>query len=151
MSSTRLDQSDKHDEQGSSAWIGRLASNERARRIGAILTGLAGVIVLVSATGKLTNQAAVVELLDRVEVHGLLRDILPFLQIAGGLAALGSLVRFPKLGVLALGCLALYFLGAVVAHLRVGDGLSDFAVPLGYVIVMAGTAALRGATIRETM
>lgn len=126
---------------------GAPATNKRARRIGAVLTGICGVIALVSASGKLTNQAAVVELLDRVEVHGLLRDVLPFLQIAGGLAALGSLVRYPKLGVVALTCLALYFVGAVIAHLRVGDGVSEFAIPLGYVVVMAGTAAFRSATI----
>ncbi|MGB5758556.1 MAG: DoxX family protein [Acidimicrobiales bacterium] len=112
-----------------------------------MLTGFCGLVALVSATGKLTNQAAVVELLDHVEVHGRLRDLLPIFQIAGGIGALVSLVTFPKLGAAALTGLALYFAGAVIAHLRVGDGAADIAIPLGYTIVMSATAGLRGATI----
>ena len=128
-------------------WIGPVARSRRARTTGVVLTEFCGLVALVSATGKLTNQAAVVELLDHVEVHGVLRDLLPILQIAGGLGALGSLVRFPKLGVAALIGLSLYFAGAVIAHLRVGDGLADIAIPLGYVVVMSASAALRGATV----
>ena len=127
-------------------WIGRLATNRRTRIIAAVLTGFCGLVALVSAVGKLTNQGAVVELLDHVEVHGRLRDLLPVLQIAGGLGALTSLVRYPKLGLAALSGLAVYFAGAVIAHLRVGDGAADIAIPLGYVLVMSITAALRGAT-----
>lgn len=133
-----------------SSWVARLAGSRRARIISAATTGLCGVIVLISALGKLTNQAAVVELLDQVEVHGLLRDLLPLLQIAGGVAAIASLIRFPRLGVLALGCLSLYFVGAVIAHLRVGDGASDYSIPLGYVVVMAAAALFRGITIRDS-
>ncbi len=130
-------------------WLGRLVSNRRARTIGAVLTGFCGVVALVSASGKLTNQPAVVDLLDHVEVHGLLRDMLPYFQIAGGLGALASLIKAPKLGVAALTGLALYFACAVVAHLRVGDGPSDIAIPLGYTVVMSATAALRAATIQR--
>lgn len=125
----------------------RLATSERARTVAAVLTGFCGLVALVSATGKLTNQTAVVELLDHVEIHGVLRDLLPVLQIAGGLGALASLIRFPRVGVAALTGLALYFAGAVIAHLRVGDGLSDIAIPLGYTLVMGAAAALRSATI----
>ncbi len=128
-------------------WIDRLANSRRARVIGAVITGICGVIVLVSASGKLTNQASVVELLDQVEVNGLLRDALPFLQIAGGLGAIASIFKFPRVGVVALTCLALYFVGAVIAHLRVGDGAGDFAIPLGYAIVMAASATFLGLTI----
>ena len=128
-------------------WIGRLATNRRARTTAAVLTAVCGLVALVSAAGKLTNQAAVVELLDHVEVHGRLRDLLPVLQIAGGLGALASLVRFARLGLAALTGLAVYFAGAIIAHLRVGDGAADTAIPLGYVLVMSMTAALRAATI----
>ena len=128
-------------------WTGQLATNRRARTTAAVLTGFCGLAAPVSIAGKLTNQAAVVELLDHVEVHGRLRDPLPVLQIAGGLGALASLLRFPKLGLAALTGLAVYFAGAVIAHLRVGDGAADIAMPLGYVLVMSMTAALRGATI----
>lgn len=132
------------------AWVARLAGSRLARSISAVTTGLCGVIVLVSASGKLTNQTAVVELLDQVEVHGLLRDVLPFVQMAGGVAAIASLIRFPRLGVLALACLSLYFVGAVIAHLRVGDGVSDYSIPLGYVVVMAAAALFRSITIRDS-
>lgn len=128
-------------------WIRQLATSPRSRTVAAVLTGFCGLVALVSASGKLTNQAAVVELLDHVEVHGVLRDLLQMFQIAGGLGALASLIRFPKLGVAALSGLALYFAGAVIAHLRVGDGLSDIAIPLGYTLVMGATAAFRSATI----
>lgn len=125
-----------------------LAPNRPLPAVGVLLTFLCGIVVLVSAIGKLTEQRDVVELLDHVEVHGALRDTLPALQLAGGLAALISLVRYARVGVLALACLALYFLGAVFAHIRVGDGISEFAVPLGYVVVMAGTGVIRAATIK---
>lgn len=125
----------------------RRAARQRTRTVAAVLTGFCGLVALVSAAGKLTNQAAVVELLDHVEIHGVLRDLLPILQIAGGLGALASLIRFPRVGVAALTGLALYFTGAVIAHLRVGDGLSDIAIPLGYTLVMGVTAVLRAATI----
>ena len=79
-------------------WIGPARDQPRARTIAAVLTGFCGLVALVSATGKLTNQAAVVELLDHVEVHGVLRDLLPVLQIAGGLGALVSLDQIPETG-----------------------------------------------------
>ena len=125
-------------------WTLRLATSERARTVAAVLTGFCGLAALVSATGKLTNQTAVVELLDHVEVHGAPRDLLPVLQIAGGVGALLSLLKFSRVGVAALTGLTLYFTGAVIAHLRVGDGAADIAIPP---IVMSATAALRGATI----
>ena len=132
---------------GRTRWTGQLATNRRARTTAAVLTGFCGLVALVSAAGKLTNQAAVVELLDHVEVHGRLRDLLPVLQIAGGLGALARLLHFSKLGLAALTGLALYFAGAVIAHLRVGDGAADIAIPLGYVLVRSMTAALRGAAV----
>ena len=131
---------------GRTRWTGQLATNRRARTTAAVLTGFCGLVALVSAAGKLTNQAAVVELLDHVEVHGRLRDLLPVLQIAGGLGALASLLHFPNLGLTALTGLAPYFAGAVIAHLSVGGGADDTAIPLGYVPVMSMTATLRGAT-----
>jgi len=65
----------------------------------------------------------------------------------GLLGPLVSLLRFPRVGVAALTGLTLYFVGAVIAHLRVGDGLSDIAIPLGYTVVMGTTATFRSATI----
>lgn len=115
--------------------------------VGIVLTVFCGVTALISASGKLTNQQQVVEILDHVEVTGTLRTLLPYLQIAGGIGALLGLVVLPALGVAALVGLALYFAGAVGFHLKVGDGLQGAAVPLGLTAVMAAAAIIRATTI----
>lgn len=92
--------------------------------------------------------------IGRLATNGRTRIIAAVLTGFCGLVALvsavgklTSLVRYPKLGLAALSGLAMYFAGAVIAHLRVGDGAADIAIPLGYVLVMSITAALRGATL----
>ena len=115
--------------------------------VGIVLTVFCGLTALISASGKLTQQEPVVEILDHVEVTGTLRTLLPYIQIAGGVGALASLIVFPALGVAALAGLALYFAGAVVFHLRVGDDLSGFGIPLGVAVVMAVAAIIRAFTI----
>ncbi len=115
--------------------------------LGLILTIFVGLTALVSASGKLTKQAAIVEILDHVKVDDPIRSLLPFLQIAGGLGALVSLAAVPLLGVAALAGLALYYAGAVVYHLRVGDAIGQYAVPLGLALVSAAAAAVRLLTL----
>lgn len=115
--------------------------------VGIVLTIFCGVTALISASGKLTNQQPVVEILDHVGVTGTLRSMLPFIQIAGGVGALVGLVLLPAVGVAALAGLAMYFVGAVVAHLRVGDGIDRFGIPLGLAVVMAAAAVIRAMTI----
>ncbi len=51
--------------------------------VGIVLTIFCGVTALISASGKLTKQQAVVEILDHVKVTGTLRTLLPYLQLAG--------------------------------------------------------------------
>lgn len=48
------------------------------------LSVFCGVTALISASGKLMGQEEVMKILDHVEVQGTLRQVLPFLQIAGG-------------------------------------------------------------------
>ena len=115
--------------------------------VGIVLSIFAGVTALISASGKLTNQEAVVEILDQVKVTGTLRTLLPYIQIAGGVGALVGLVVLPWLGVAALAGLALYFLGAVNFHLRVKHGIDRFGIPLGLAVVMAAAAIIRATTI----
>jgi hypothetical protein len=115
--------------------------------VGIVLSVFCGVTALISASGKLTKQQPVVEILDHVKVTGTLRSMLPFIQIAGGLGAIVGLVVLPAVGVAALIGLALYFVGAVVFHLRVGDGIDRFGVPLGLAAVMAAAAIIRAITI----
>ena len=54
--------------------------------VGIVLTVFCGLTALISASGKLTQQEPVVEILDHVEVTGTLRTLLPYIQIAGGVA-----------------------------------------------------------------
>jgi len=114
---------------------------------GIILTVFCGLTALISASGKLTRQEAIVEILDHVEVAGTLRTLLPYIQIAGGAAALLGLFVLPALGVAALVGLALYYAGAVGFHARVGDRLTQSAVPLGLTLVAAVAAIIRAITL----
>ena len=115
--------------------------------VGIVLTVFGGLTALISASGKLTKQAPVIEILDHVEVTGTLRTLLPYIQIAGGIGALAGLFVFPVLGVVALAGLALYFAGAVGFHLKVGDGVDRFGIPLGLAVVMSAAAIVRAITI----
>lgn len=115
--------------------------------VGIVLTVFSGVSALLSAVGKLSGQAAIEEILDHVGVTGAVREVLPYLQIAGGAGALIGLFVLPWLGVAALAGLALYYLGAVVFHIRAGDGISGFGVPLGLTAVAAAAAIVRVITI----
>ena len=108
---------------------------------------IGGLTALISASGKLTKQAPVIEILDHVEVTGTLRTLLPYIQIAGGIGALAGLFVFPVLGVVALAGLALYFAGAVGFHLKVGDDVDRFGIPLGLAVVMSAAAIVRAITI----
>ncbi len=115
--------------------------------VGIVLTVFCGLTALISASGKLTKQEPVIEILDHVEVSGTLRMLLPYIQIAGGVGALVSLFVFPAIGVAALAGLALYFAGGVGFHLKVGDGIAGFGIPLGLVVVMSAAAIIRAITI----
>lgn len=114
---------------------------------GIILTVFCALAALISASGKLTRQDAIVEILDHVQVSGTLRTLLPYIQIAGGVAALVGLFVLPELGVAALAGLALYYAVAVGFHVRVGDSPSQFAVPLGLTVVAAVAAIIRAITL----
>lgn len=115
--------------------------------LGIVLTVFCGLTALISASGKLMQQEAVIEILDHVNVTGTLRTLLPYIQIAGGIGALVGLFVVPALGVVALAGLALYFAAAVGFHLRVGDGVGRLGVPLGLTAVMVAAAIIRAITI----
>ena len=115
--------------------------------VGIVLTAFCGLTAIMSAVGKLTGQEQALGILDHVGVTGTLRQALPFIQLAGGIGALVGLFVLPALGVAALVGLALYFFGAVGFHIRVGDRLPEFAIPLGLALVMTTAAIVRAATI----
>ena len=85
-----------------------------------------------SASGKFTQNPGAVRVIH--EVAGVPMSFLPVLgalELAGGLGLLAGIYR-PQLGVAAAIGLVLYFVGAMLAHVHVGDwaGLSAPIVPL---------------------
>jgi uncharacterized membrane protein YphA (DoxX/SURF4 family) len=91
-----------------------------------ITTSFLTLMVLVSAAGKLRKMPSVVEVMTHVGVKENQIPLLALIEIAGGV---GLLIGFATslLGRLAAGGLVLYFLGAVIAHLRVKDSVKDYA------------------------
>jgi hypothetical protein len=87
----------------------------------AVVAVLFALILFVSAAGKFTKQPPVVE---NVSVKaGVPLSWFPVLASLQALGAIGLIVGLwvPGIGIAAAAALALYFVGAVVAHLRAGD------------------------------
>lgn len=101
---------------------------------------------LMSAAGKLRKMPQVMESMAHVGVKPDQIRILAFLEIAGGL---GLVIGFavPALGVAAAAGLALYFIGAVVAHLRIGDKVAVFGPALLLAVIAVATAYLSATSL----
>lgn len=119
-------------------------SNPPLRQLGIALTVLLAAATLFSATGKLIGLAEVEELLDDVGVDGLLRDLLPFVQIAGAAGAIAGVLRWARLGIAATIGLFVYYAGAVLFHLRAD--VDGSLIPAGYSILAVAAAAIRTRT-----
>jgi hypothetical protein len=105
-----------------------------------VLAPLVALMMFFSASTKLTlNPGAVQVIHDVVGVPLSLFPLLAACEIAGGLGLLAGMF-WPRIGVLAGAGLVLYFVGAMVGHLRVGDmaGLKAPILPL----LLAATALL---------
>ncbi|MHB8333514.1 MAG: DoxX family protein [Acidimicrobiales bacterium] len=91
-----------------------------------VVTSLLGLAVLASAAGKLRKSSAVMASMTHVGVTVSQVPYLGVIEIAGGV---GLFVGFAAvlLGRLAAAGLVLYFLGAVLAHLRVKDRFTVYA------------------------
>lgn len=109
----------------------------------AVITVIVAAIAVLSAIAKLAKNPKVVHSVH--EVCGVPMDKLPVLaalEIAGGTAAvIGLWVGW--LGVLAMVCLALYFVGATAAHLRAGDK-QGAVLPAVLVVLSVLAVVLRG-------
>lgn len=94
-----------------------------------VLATLLGLVATVSASGKLRRMPQVVETMGSV---GVTQTQIPLLAVAELLGAVGLLVGIwiPLIGTLAAAGLSVYFLGAVVAHLRVKDAVKDLSPAL---------------------
>jgi hypothetical protein len=107
----------------------------------AVVAILLAVALVGSGMAKLTRQPRVVEGVgDVVGVPMQYCPVLAALEFAG---AAGLIIGLwvPALGVAAGIGVVLYFLGAVVAHLRVGD--HDLAAPIGLALIAVAAVVLR--------
>jgi len=99
-----------------------------------VLAALLGLVATVSAFGKLSMNPKVV---DNLYVLGLKTQQIRLLGTIEILGSLGLLVGIwiPILGTLAAIGFALYFLGAVIAHLRAKQGGKDMMPALFLMII----------------
>ena len=86
-----------------------------------ILTGFAAAIVTFSGIGKIRHDPKIVKVIhETVGVPMRFMPILAACEFAGALGIVAG-IWWPPLGVAAGVGLVVYFVGAVVSHLRVGD------------------------------
>ena len=98
-----------------------------------ILASLLGVAATFSAIGKLTKKADVMAIMEHVGVKPDMIPVLGLLEIAGAVGMLAGIWNKP-LGVAAAAGLALYFAGAIAAHLRKKDAIKDAAPAIGLTV-----------------
>lgn len=107
-----------------------------------ILAAFLGVAATISATGKLRRMPQVVQTMHNVGVSdGQIR----LLAVAELLGALGLLVGIwvPVLGQLAAAGLTVYFVGAVVAHVRAKETMKEAAPALLLAVIAVGVLLLQ--------
>lgn len=107
-----------------------------------ICSAVLALMVLVSGAAKLRKSPQIVEGMAHVGVRESQLPLLATLEILGGV---GLLVGFgPKvLGQLAAVGVALYFLGAIIAHLRKRDGVALFTPALILFVLAVVTVGLQ--------
>lgn len=104
-----------------------------------VMAVVMALIALVSASGKLRKIPQVMESMTHVGVKPNQIPLLAYLEILGAVGLLIG-IAYPLLAFVSAGALMLYFLGAVVAHLRVKDKFKDFA-PALFLAVLFGYLA----------
>jgi uncharacterized membrane protein YphA (DoxX/SURF4 family) len=110
----------------------------------AVVSIFLAVALVISASGKLTKMAAVMEVMTRVGVPEDRVWLLAVAEIAGAAGLLIGLFWWP-LGVAAAIGVVAYFIGAVGAHIRVGDQ-KNVAPPAFLLLVGAVALVLRAVT-----
>jgi hypothetical protein len=95
-----------------------------------------------SAGGKLAKAPDIMASMESVGVKKSLIPVLASLEIAGGLGLIVGIWSKP-LGILSAGCLALYFAGAVLSHVRSKHKIADIAPALGIFVIAAITTYLQ--------
>ena len=103
-----------------------------------VLTGFTAAIATFSGIGKIRKDPKIVKVIhETVGVPMAYMPILAACEFAGALGIVAG-IWWPPLGVAAGIGLVVYFLGAVISHLRVGDmaGIG----PAGFVLTLASAA-----------
>jgi hypothetical protein len=104
----------------------------------AVVGALLALVLLASARAKIVRDEKVVGGLRKVGVLDKHLNYLATLEIAGALGLIAGIFWAP-LGIAAAIGVILYFVGAVTAHLRVGD---KAGLPPAAVLLVAGIATL---------
>jgi hypothetical protein len=105
-----------------------------------VLSALLIIAAIGSAIADLTHQPKVMESLVRIGCKPGFERVLAGLKIAGALGVTAGIWLRP-LGILATECLAVYFLCAVLAHVRVKDPLSE-SIPAAVLLAVSIGAAM---------
>ena len=111
-----------------------------------ILSVLLAAAALASAAAKLTKQPRVIESIGGTGVPLRLFGGLATLEILGALGVLIGLA-VPSLGIAAGTGLALYFLGAIIAHVRVKDGPQAYGPPFVLMLLAIAVVVTRAASM----
>ncbi len=106
-----------------------------------IVGGFYAAIALGSAAGKLTKNEQVIASLTGVGVKPSFVPVLAILEILGAAGLVVGIWSKP-LGLAAAVCLALYFAGAVIAHLRVRDKAAAVIPPFVLMVIGIATSLL---------
>jgi len=106
-----------------------------------VVSSLLALVCLASGTAKVTKQPALVEQMGGLGVAAKYVPVLGVLLILG---AVGLIVGnwAGALGVAAAGALALYFIGAIITHLRAGDAKGSVPT-VALALVSAAALVLR--------
>ena len=99
-----------------------------------ILATLLGAAATVSALGKFKKKADVMAIMEHVGVSADMIPVLGLLEVAGALGLFAGIWNKP-LGVASAVGLALYFAGAIVAHLRKKDSFKDLGPAAGLTVL----------------
>ena len=113
-----------------------------------LITPLFAIMVAFSGLGKIRDDPRIVKVIH--ETVGVPLRYLPLLAACEFAGALGLVlgIWWPPLGIAAGIGLVLYFVGAVVSHLRVGD-FKGIGPATFLLVVAAGTLALRVLTCKQ--
>lgn len=103
-----------------------------------ILAALLGLIAAGSGAGKLAKSPAIMESMEHVGVKPAQVPLLGALEILGALGLIVGIWVTP-LGVAAAACLALYFVGAIIAHIRVGEKIVGLLPPIVILAIAIAT------------